>query len=170
MDVWLNADGDVDLDSLRGKHVLIEFWSNRCPACVKSLPDMRRLAREYCCDTLEILSVHMPMGHSHLDGHINEVEKFLDAQEVPYPVGIDHYGTSSVSYDFKYLPHAVLVDPQGMISWSGSLSVYDLESKIRDRIGAPETVSAGATTPLFGDIGAAELCPIDGICEPTGTR
>ena len=134
----------------------------RCPHCRGKIPEMKRIRREYCCKELEVLSVHVPMGER--DDTPAEIDAFARREGINFPIGVDRTGATLVHYDFGYLPHGVLIDPTGMVAWSGSMSVYDAEDAIREALGRTDSGAVGvvATTPpaLSGGV-ASDSCEID---------
>ena len=54
---WLNIDQPLDLQALRGKVVLLDFWTYGCINCIHIIPDLKRLEAEYP-DELVVIGVH----------------------------------------------------------------------------------------------------------------
>jgi thiol-disulfide isomerase/thioredoxin len=168
--------GDVSMEpepeplaALRGKSVLLEFWSSDCPPCVASIPKMKRVASRYE-DSLHVVTVHLDLDPEQPTS-AEELETFLLEAGIQYPVGLDSEGTSWDSFDFHYLPHAVLIDAQGLVEWSGNLVYYDLDTELEERLGPARGVSLNlgasyGTSSTPSSYPDPETCEGD-VCSPS---
>jgi thiol-disulfide isomerase/thioredoxin len=101
-------DGGVrTLASLRGRPVLVSFWSTSCPPCIEELPDLVRLYEEWKPHGFEMIAVAMPYDPPLY------VERFVRERAVPYPVALDVQGTVTRAFGVAYVPMAYLVSPEG---------------------------------------------------------
>src|SRR5919202_5257145 len=91
---WLNTPGDrpLSLASLRGKVVLVDFWTYSCINCLRTLPHLEAWDRAYRKDGLVIVGVHTPeFAFEHSLSHVRGATRRLG---VRYPVALDNgYGT-----------------------------------------------------------------------------
>ena len=161
---WLNTGGrPVSLKDLRGRPVIVEFWSKDCPPCVKNLPRIKRIAAGYRGD-VALLTVHVSLDRDEPNQDRAAIEAFLKEAGVSYPVGIDGGGRQWSRYDFHYLPHMVVVDARGRVRWSGNLYVHDAEKVVRRVLGEP----GNATHAVESDgIPAAPVGECEGgVCAP----
>jgi len=160
VDAWVNTGpaGTPSVAASRGKHLLVEFWSMHCPHCRDEIPQMRELTARWCCTDLDVLSVHVPLGDH--DDTAQQVAAFAQQASLPFPVGVDRAGRTLADYECGYLPHGVLIGPDGRVVWAGSLTIYDVEDRIREALGAAGsgTVAAARTvlsvTPDAGTVPA----------------
>ncbi len=112
---WLNTPGGkpLTMEQLRGKVVLIDFWTYSCINCQRSLPHVEAWYRQYAKDGLVVVGVHTPeFAFEHV---VSNVRTEAAALGVRYPVAIDdHYDTWN-AYDNEYWPAEYLIDAQGNV-------------------------------------------------------
>jgi thiol-disulfide isomerase/thioredoxin len=109
---WLNSQ-PLTLNALRGKVVLIDFWTYSCINCQRTLPHVEAWYRAYQSAGLEIIGVHTPeFAFEHVTSNISAQAAQLG---VRYPVAIDNdYGTWN-AYSNQYWPAEFLIDRSGVI-------------------------------------------------------
>lgn len=109
---------------LRGKSVLINFWSVSCEICLRDMPRLTELQERMTAQGLMVIGVAVP--HDPPPAVIDLVEKIKPG----YAIALDVHGEISKAFgDIKVTPTNVLIDPQGNINFSqrGPLN----ESRIR---------------------------------------
>lgn len=149
IDGWLNTPGDrpLTLHALRGKVVLVDFWTYSCINCQRTLPYLERWYRAYHGDGLEIVGVHTPeFAFEHVTSNIREQAAALG---VKYPIAIDNdYGTWN-AYGNQYWPAEYLIDAHGNVRHVtfGEGGYEDTENLIRQLLSAahPATKLGGKT-------------------------
>ncbi len=115
----LNGSGDwfnskpLTLTDLRGKVVLLDFWTYSCINCLRTLPHLESWYRAYHRDGLVIIGVHTPeFAFEHVPSNVAAAVKRLG---IRYPVMQDNkYGTWT-NYSNQYWPAEYLIDRQGRI-------------------------------------------------------
>jgi cytochrome c biogenesis protein CcdA/thiol-disulfide isomerase/thioredoxin len=109
---WINS-GPLSLRSLRGKVVLVDFWTYSCINCLRTLPYLKSWDARYRSKGLVILGVHTPeFAFEHDLGNVRAAVKRLG---VHYPVALDNdYGTWN-AYGNQYWPADYLVDQAGHV-------------------------------------------------------
>jgi cytochrome c biogenesis protein CcdA/thiol-disulfide isomerase/thioredoxin len=115
VDRWLNSK-PLTLDSLRGKVVLIDFWTYSCINCLRTLPYVKRWADTYREAGLVVVGVHTPeFAFEHVPAN---VERAVRSLGVRYPVALDNgYGTWS-AWGNQYWPAKYFVDRQGRVRFA----------------------------------------------------
>jgi thiol-disulfide isomerase/thioredoxin len=112
---WLNTPGGkpLTIQELRGKVVLIDFWTYSCINCERTLPHVEAWYNRYKNDGLVVVGVHTPeFGFEHVVSNVRAMSKALG---VDYPVAVDdNYGTWN-AYANEYWPADYLVDANGVI-------------------------------------------------------
>ena len=112
---WLNTPGHQPLTiaGLRGKVVLIDFWTYSCINCLRTLPHLRAWYAAYHKDGLDIVGVHTPeFAFEHV---LSNVEAAVKRNHVTWPVALDNdYGTWN-AWSNEYWPADYLVDQQGNV-------------------------------------------------------
>lgn len=101
----------VPLESLRGKVVLINFWTTRCIPCRKEIPAMQRLWLQLDKSKFHILSIDICEDET-------AVHNFLSVfNPVPtFPIMLDKESATLKSWPVKALPITFLIDPQGRMA------------------------------------------------------
>ncbi|MBC7550560.1 MAG: redoxin domain-containing protein [Cellulomonas sp.] len=110
---WLNTGGrDVTLADLRGKIVVLDFWTFCCINCLHVLDELRELERQYA-DVLVIIGVHSPKFAHEADPVA--LAAAVERYEVHHPVLDDPQLTTWSAYTARAWPTLVVIDPQGYI-------------------------------------------------------
>jgi cytochrome c biogenesis protein CcdA/thiol-disulfide isomerase/thioredoxin len=112
---WLNTPGGAPLNlaGLRGKVVLVDFWTYSCINCQRTLPHLEAWYSSYEKSGLVILGVHTPeFAFEHVTSNISEQARALG---VRYPIAIDNDYATWNAYSNQYWPAEYLVDAAGTI-------------------------------------------------------
>ena len=112
---WLNTPGGtpLSLSALRGKVVLVDFWTYSCINCQRSLPHVEAWYKEYAKDGLVVVGVHTPeFAFEHV---VSNVRAQAAALGVRYPVAIDNNYATWNAYSNQYWPADYLIDAQGNV-------------------------------------------------------
>jgi cytochrome c biogenesis protein CcdA/thiol-disulfide isomerase/thioredoxin len=149
---WLNTPGDkpLTLASLRGKVVLVDFWTYSCINCLRTIPHLRALYTAYHPRGLEIVGVHTPeFAFEHELGNVRTAVRNLD---VTWPVALDNSYDTWNAYSNEYWPAEYLLDRDGRLRRAhfGEGEYSATERAIRRLLDAPASVHARAvpdTTP-----------------------
>jgi len=96
----------VDLESLRGRVVLVNFWATWCPPCRAEIPELAELWREQKPGCFEVLGVAEDSPRATL---------LSFSRSMPYPVLTDPRGDAAAAWRVMGFPSSFLVDPQGRI-------------------------------------------------------
>ncbi|HUC59526.1 MAG TPA: cytochrome c biogenesis protein DipZ [Streptosporangiaceae bacterium] len=110
---WLNTPGGKPLSirSLRGKVVLVDFWTYSCINCQRTLPHVEAWYSRYAKYGFVVVGVHTPeFAFEHV---VSNVKAQSAALGVRYPVAIDDNYATWDAYDNEYWPADYLVDAQG---------------------------------------------------------
>ena len=104
-----DMDGEFhDLDSYKGRVVVLNFWATWCPPCVEEIPSLGRLQAAFSEDDLVVLSVDI--GESKED-----IGKFLEQIPADFPVMIDPEGTTVRRWNVIAYPTTFVMDRTGII-------------------------------------------------------
>lgn len=112
---WFNSE-PMTLESLRGKVVLIDFWTYSCINCQRTLPYLRDWWSTYQDDGLVIIGVHSPEFEFEKTPE-NVVEAIADF-EIEYPVVQDNNFQTWRAYSNRYWPAKYLIDDEGKIRYT----------------------------------------------------
>jgi thiol-disulfide isomerase/thioredoxin len=110
----------VSLQSLRGKPVLLNFWSTWCPPCRKEMPDLQAF---HATHGAKIHLVGINWGEE-----LGEIKSFLNEYGVTYLNVIDENGKLFVLYQLSGLPTSYFLDEDGIIRgiWLGAMTAQDI--------------------------------------------
>jgi cytochrome c biogenesis protein CcdA/thiol-disulfide isomerase/thioredoxin len=138
---WFNSK-PLSLERLRGKVVLVDFWTYSCINCLRTLPHLKAWWREYRRAGFEIVGVHTPeFAFEHDPSNVREAVKQLG---VTWPVALDpHYATWN-AYRNEFWPAEYLIDRDGRIrnEHFGEGEYDRTERLIRQLLGEPGTAHA----------------------------
>jgi cytochrome c biogenesis protein CcdA/thiol-disulfide isomerase/thioredoxin len=112
---WLNTPGDrpLTLAGLKGRVVLVDFWTYTCINCERTLPHLEAWNRAYAADGLTIVGVHTPeFAFEHVVSNVTEAAGQLG---VTYPVAIDDAYATWNAYQNNYWPAEYLIDADGVV-------------------------------------------------------
>jgi cytochrome c biogenesis protein CcdA/thiol-disulfide isomerase/thioredoxin len=114
-EAWLNTPGGrpLMLSQLRGKVVLVDFWTYSCINCLRTLPYLESWYRTYAKDGFVIVSVHTPEFAFEHD--ISNVRQATKEYGVRYPVAIDNRYATWNAYGNQYWPAEYLIDARGHV-------------------------------------------------------
>jgi len=137
---WINSK-PLTLAELKGKVVLIDFWTYTCINCVRTLPHIVQWYKDYKNNRLEIIGVHTPeFAFEKNKEHVkNAVKKF----NITYPVALDNDYKTWQAYDNHYWPAHYLIDQKGMIvkTHFGEGDYEEMENAIRTLLNLPQYVT-----------------------------
>src|SRR3954465_4594256 len=115
---WFNTPGGrpLTLRSLRGRVVLIDFWTYTCINCIRTLPYLRAWDARYRNAGLTVVGVHTP--EFPFERETGNVKNAISADRIRYPVVQDNnYGTWT-AYGNQYWPAEYLIDARGRVRYT----------------------------------------------------
>ena len=107
---WLNTGSPLKLQDLRGKIVLLDFWTLCCINCIHTLPDLAKLEKKYA-NELVVIGVHSPKFDNEKD--TNSIRKAILRYEIQHPVVNDADMKIWRRYEVRSWPTLALIDPEG---------------------------------------------------------
>jgi thiol-disulfide isomerase/thioredoxin len=145
---WENSK-PLTMSGLRGKVVLIDFWTYSCINCQRTFPYLRAWQKAYASQGLVIVGVHSPEFEFEKD--VGNVRQAIQHYNVTWPVAIDPQMATWNAYNNQYWPAEYLVDRSGAVVHTHfGEGEYDVtEQKIRDLLkAAGHTVGAAGTASM----------------------
>src|SRR5918992_580044 len=109
---WLNTDKPLTLAGLRGKVVLLDFWTYGCINCIHIIPDLKKLEAKYA-NQLVVIGVHSAKFQN--EKQTENIRRIILRYEIEHPVYNDSEYAVWQSYGVRAWPTQVLIDPAGYI-------------------------------------------------------
>jgi len=110
---WLNVPTPLSLQTLRGKVVLVDFWTYSCINCVRTLPHLTAWYERYKDDGLVLVGVHTP--EFAFEREAQNVRNAIKQFGITYPVALDNDYQTWENYQNHYWPAEYLIDAKGHI-------------------------------------------------------
>lgn len=135
---WLNSDSPLSMADLRGKVVLVDFWTYSCINCRRTVPYLNRWQAEYGKAGLQVIGIHTPeFGFERVP---RNVEASVRSFGIRYPVGQDSRSLTWNGWGNRAWPSFYLVDQRGRIVLvrHGEGHAAELERSIRALLGIHE--------------------------------
>jgi cytochrome c biogenesis protein CcdA/thiol-disulfide isomerase/thioredoxin len=112
---WINSE-PLTLEGLKGKVVMIDFWTYSCINCIRTLPALKGLHDMYDKDGLVILGVHSP--EFAFEKVLANVQKAVDEYELKYPIFQDNDFKTWRAYKNRYWPAKYIIDKEGNVRYT----------------------------------------------------
>ena len=123
---WLNTDKPLSLSALRGKVVLLDFWTYGCINCMHIIPDLKRLEKKYP-NELVVIGIHSAKFEN--EKETENVRRIILRYEIEHPIVNDADFAIWKAYAVDAWPTRYLIDPAGYIigrlSGEGGYDVLD---------------------------------------------
>lgn len=111
---WINSP-PLSMENLRGKVILVDFWTYGCFNCMNALPHVKALAAKYQDQGLVVIGVHTPeFAYEKVQSNVEGAVRKL---EITYPVAMDNDYAIWNAYRNQYWPAQYLIDAQGQIRY-----------------------------------------------------
>ena len=130
---WLNTDKPLSLAGLKGKVVLLDFWTYGCINCMHIIPDLKKLEKKYP-NELVVIGVHSAKFENEKD--TENIRRIVLRYEIEHPIVNDADFAIWRSYAVNAWPTRYLIDPAGYIigKLSGEGGYEALDKAIADSI------------------------------------
>lgn len=118
---------NIDMLTLKGKPVLVTFWSTDCPGCIEEIPDLIRLHQQFSPQGLTIVAVAMDYDPP------NQVLAMAAAKQLPYEVALDPSGSLAQSFgNVQLTPTTFLIDKTGniVLQKTGVFDLTDMQQRL----------------------------------------
>jgi len=115
---WFNTPGDrpLTLDGLRGRVVLVDFWTYSCINCIRTFPYLKAWDERYRKDGLTIVGVHSP--EFAFEKEADNVEGAIADNGIRYPVAQDNDFATWQAYGNQYWPAEYFIDAEGNVRYA----------------------------------------------------
>ena len=131
---WINSKS-LELEKLRGRTVLIDFWTFSCINCMRTLPYVKKWHEKYADKGLVVIGVASP--EFEFEGEPENVKKAVKELGIKYPVAVDSDMKTWNAFDNHYWPAKYLIDKDGYIAYVhfGEGSYNETEMAIQKELG-----------------------------------
>ena len=109
---WLNST-PLTVEQLKGKVVLVDFWTYSCINCLRAIPYVKAWAEKYKDQGLVVIGVHSP--EFAFEKNVDNVKKAISDLGVTYPVAVDNDYAIWRAFDNEYWPAHYFIDAKGQV-------------------------------------------------------
>ncbi|MEA5583166.1 thioredoxin-like domain-containing protein [Nodularia harveyana UHCC-0300] len=109
---WLNTDQPLSLKALKGRVVILDFWTYCCINCLHILPDLKYLEQKYQ-DSLTIIGVHSAKFNN--EKEIENIRQAILRHDIEHPVIVDRDFRVWEEYAVRAWPTFMIIDPEGYV-------------------------------------------------------
>jgi DNA-binding beta-propeller fold protein YncE len=153
---WFNVPAPLSLRALRGKVVLLDFWTYGCVNCMHILPELKRLEEKYG-DALVVIGIHSAKFTN--ERQSDNIRRIIVRYDISHPVANDASFAIWQAYGARAWPTQVLIDPEGYVvaaaSGEGNAEAFDK--------------AIAAVIHVFDEQGGIDRTPRAGTSGTTGT-
>ena len=144
---WINSK-PLSLSELKGKVVLVDFWTYSCINCIRTLPHLKAWDTKYRNKGLVILGVHAP--EFEFERNLANVQQAVKKFDIHYPVALDSNLSTWSAFNNQYWPAHYLIDQGGQVVYThfGEGEYDRTESNIQRLLG------------ISGQTGKSEQVPV----------
>ncbi|WP_204164619.1 thioredoxin-like domain-containing protein [Nocardioides daejeonensis] len=170
---WLNVDQALTLRDLRGRFVLLDFWTFCCINCLHVLDELRPLEEKYA-DDLVVIGVHSPKFEHEADPAA--LARAVQRHGVHHPVLDDPELVTWQAYAAKAWPTLVLIDPEGYVvaTYAGEGHAHALDALLGEQRAEHRergTLQPGESPYVAPERESTPLrFPARAVSAPDGTR
>ena len=123
---WLNTDKPLSIAALKGKVILLDFWTYGCINCMHIIPDLKKLEAKYA-NELVVIGIHSAKFQN--EKETENIRRIILRYEIEHPVYNDSEYAVWQSYGVRAWPTQVLIDPAGYVvgtaSGEGNYEIID---------------------------------------------
>ena len=129
---WLNSE-PLTLEHLRGRVVLVDFWTFGCYNCRNTLPTLKQLDKTYRERGLTVVGVHSPEFDR--EKELENLRSEVSSLEIQYPVVTDNDYETWHAYGVEAWPTVVILDKQGRVRFTHvGEGLYDEQEEVINKL------------------------------------
>jgi DNA-binding beta-propeller fold protein YncE len=155
---WINTGGPIQLSELRGKFVLVDFWTYCCINCMHILPELKKLEKAYP-NNLVVIGVHSAKFSTEHDS--KNITEAVQRYQIEHPVINDADHKIWDRFEVNAWPTVILIDPEGKGVWwrSGEITFEQVDSVLKTAIPFYRKHKLLDETPVRFDLAARNAKP-----------
>ncbi|PHR98261.1 MAG: hypothetical protein COA78_26395 [Blastopirellula sp.] len=148
---WLNTAGPLRMKDLKGKYVLLDFWTYCCINCIHILPELKKLEHQFP-NELVVIGVHSAKFETEED--TKNISEAILRYEIEHPVVNDAQHRIWNSFYVRSWPTMYLIDPEGNVVYgqSGEFKATDIAAVINNATPYYEQQKTLDRTPIRFDL------------------
>jgi len=158
---WLNTAAPLEIEQLRGKFVILDFWTYCCINCMHVLPELKKLERAFP-NELVVIGVHSAKFDEEKDAQ--NIRDAILRYEIEHPVANDADHAIWNRYGVQSWPTIVMIDPEGQVVFanSGEFKFEDVEPVLKRGVAYYKAKGSLDPTPIRFDLEShkAEATPL----------
>lgn len=153
---WINSQ-PLKIEDLKGKVVLVDFWTYSCINCIRTLPYLNDWHQRYADQGLVIIGVHTPEFEFEKD--YNNVKAAVDKYEIKYAVAMDNDYATWRAYKNNFWPRKYLIDKEGNIRYDhiGEGAYEETEKVIQELLGEIKQIADTKITSIESDVNFSQI-------------
>jgi thiol-disulfide isomerase/thioredoxin len=150
---WLNVAAPLELEQLRGKFVILDFWTYCCINCMHILPELKKLEHAYP-NELVVIGVHSAKFDEEKDA--KNIQEAILRYEIEHPVANDAEHAIWNRYGVQSWPTLLMIDPEGEVVFanSGETTFEQLDPVMKKAIAYYKAKGTLDETPIRFDLEA----------------
>jgi thiol-disulfide isomerase/thioredoxin len=155
-----NDSKPLDLQDLKGKVVIVDFWTYSCINCIRTIPYLNDWYERYSYKGLTIVGVHTP--EFEFEKNYNNVKPAVDKFHIKYPVLQDNDKGTWNAYENRYWPRKYIIDTEGNIRYDHiGEGAYSETEKVIQYLLAERAAKMGKTEITFPNISIPAISASD---------
>jgi len=113
---WINSKKISSMKELRGKVILVDFWTYSCFNCINTFPYVQSWHEKYAKDGLVVLGIHAP--EFQFERKLDNVKQAVQKHGLTFPIALDNGFKLWRAYGNRYWPAFYLIDKNGVVRYT----------------------------------------------------
>lgn len=147
---WINIDHEPSMDELRGRAVIVDFWTSCCINCLHTIPVLKRVEERFQGGELVVLGVHSPKFDE--EKELGRLREIVRDNRIEHPIALDASMAIWNMWGVDAWPTVAVLDTEGRLVWAtmGEPSESDLMRVVASVVAEGKHKGTLATAPLTG--------------------
>ena len=125
---WLNTE-PLTLADLKGKVVVLHFWTHGCINCIHNYPHMKAWHEQFSEKGVTVLGVHTPEFET--EKNVERIKKKAKEYDLKFPIAVDNAAKTWKAWNNGWWPCVYLIDKKGIVryGWAGELNSKNVQGE-----------------------------------------